>query len=1085
METHGLHTEEAKSTKIVFGNGQSTVTDKKTNIGPIEAIVCPDNVLQEDLLSINPFMDIGFKLTLDKDEGTLFNESTGVRIHVRREGKKWSVDLEDLAEAMRRHPCLESSEAVNELVKAAAVVNREPTSIRDRVIQLHERMGHPNTEAMCAAVDGDSPTWIHSNLSASQIRSVMRKHPCLICLLAKRPNLPVAAPSGDRKDMKPGECISADIVPISPPAHDGSTMFFLFADVATGFMIAYTAKAKNSFLTAFTKAVSTFRRYGHHVKIFRSDAETVLKDGDMGRYLEGNGFYHEVSAPEAHYQNFVERYVNTIVRATATLLHSQHFLKSKPWDWALFHAIDCRNRTPNKKCSMKSPYEVLTGRTVNLEKSFQFAFGDLVAVHVTKERRVWKFDMRWDIGIFIGQPEASVDAAIVYYPFDGKVLTRTDLIKLDISDEAYRRYYSARHDVHDDNRSAQTRIGELLRENERDITKVLHQANDEATQVPLTATLIEPEEVPQALTTEARSRTRKTWTHLPAPRVTRSKSSRVEESRILAMAARTLGPKVHEALRSPEREDWVDAMGDEIDTVTKKTGCLIAEDIDTSQPYELVHATMQLKKKMIDAVTVDKRKARLCACGNELDQTGGETYSPTVAAITHSLMLQIAVHDGMHIQLVDTVAAYLNQEYPEDATPLYVVFPRLVALALNLNPDQTYRVKKYIYGLPDSGRAYYEAYSKHLEEHGYLKSMNDPCLFIKIVDASRRVYVWTHVDDTLVAASDPRDIEEFKDAVRERFKITVNEAADQHLGVNIKRNGDGSVKLTQSKLLKNIFDEYLDEAKRGRRRLGPPLKPCSDAQDDSPYDRKSYLHLLGMLNYLLRSRPDLSTALSFAATKAVNPSMSDYQALLDIVFYLWGTRDVGLTMHPGDPTTPLKIRCYVDASYLTHPDGRGHTGYCICIGSLGAFYTKSVKQPLVATSSTHAEVKALYQLVVDLIYVINLCDEIKREVELPAIVFEDNSPTVQLSDGLSAKAKKSKHFLMLVNFIREQVMMGLIEVQKIPSAENIADVLTKALPWKDFEAKAKLLLGVDAIDTQLEHAEHVESLANEQDLQVI
>ena len=437
----------------------------------------------------------------------------------------------------------------------------------------------------------------------------------------------------------------------------------------------------------------------------------------------------------------------------------------------------------------------------------------------------------------------------------------------------------------------------------------------------------------------------------------------------------------------------------------------------------------------------------------------------------------------MHIQLVDTVAAYLNQKYPDDATPLYVVFPRLVALALNLNPDQTYRVKKYIYGLPDSGRAYYEAYSKHLEEHGYIKSMNDPCLFIKIVDASRRVYVWTHVDDTLVAASDPRDIEEFKNAVRERFKITVNEAADQHLGVNIKRNGDGSVKLTQSKLLKNIFDEYLDEAKRSRRRLGPPLKPSLNAEDDSPYDRNSYLHLLGMLNYLLRSRPDISTALSFAATKAVNPSMSDYQALLDIVFYLWGTRDVGLTMHPGNPTTPLQIRCYVDASYLTHPDGRGHTGYCICIGSLGAFYTKSVKQPLVATSSTHAEVKALYQLVVDLIYVINLCDEIKREVELPAIVFEDNSPTVQLSDGLSAKAKKSKHFLMLVNFIREQVMMGLIEVQKIPSAENIADVLTKALAWKDFEAKAKLLLGVDEIDSQFEQNMRVESSANEPVLQ--
>ena len=83
-------------------------------------------------------------------------------------------------------------------------------------------------------------------------------------------------------------------------------------------MIAFTGKAKNSFHSAFIKAVNVFKRYGHDVKIFRSDAETVLKDGDMGSYLEANGYYHELSSPEAHYQNFVERYVKTAV----TLLHA-------------------------------------------------------------------------------------------------------------------------------------------------------------------------------------------------------------------------------------------------------------------------------------------------------------------------------------------------------------------------------------------------------------------------------------------------------------------------------------------------------------------------------------------------------------------------------------------------------------------------------------------------------------------------------------------------------------------------------------------------------------------------------------------
>ena len=123
-----------------------------------------------------------------------------------------------------------------------------------------------------------------------------------------------------------------------------------------------------------------------------------------------------------------------------------------------------------------------------------------------------------------------------------------------------------------------------------------------------------------------------------------------------------------------------------------------------------------------------------------------------------------------------------------------------------------------------------------------------------------------------------------------------------------------------------------------------------------------------------------------------------------------------------------------------------------------------MKQPLVATSSTHAEIKALYQLTIDLIYIINLCDEIQREIELPAIVFEDNAPTIQLTDGLSARAKKSKHFLMLVNFIKEQVLMGLIEVQKVPSKDNVADMLTKALDWKEFESKAARILGVDSLE---------------------
>ena len=84
-------------------------------------------------------------------------------------------------------------------------------------------------------------------------------------------------------------------------------------------MLAYTAKVKDSFLEGFKQAVEHFKRWGHEVKAFRSDAETVLKDGKMGAFLRDNG---------SVYQNFVERYVQTINKFTSALLHGQDILQA-------------------------------------------------------------------------------------------------------------------------------------------------------------------------------------------------------------------------------------------------------------------------------------------------------------------------------------------------------------------------------------------------------------------------------------------------------------------------------------------------------------------------------------------------------------------------------------------------------------------------------------------------------------------------------------------------------------------------------------------------------------------------------------
>ena len=200
--------------------------------------------------------------------------------------------------------------------------------------------------------------------------------------------------------------------------------------------------------------------------------------------------------------------------------------------------------------------------------------------------------------------------------------------------------------------------------------------------------------------------------------------------------------------------------------------------------YIIIHSTMQLKLKLLDDGTVDKYKARCCARGDMLQGTIQETYSPTVSALAYALVHQISIIDAMKMISIDTVGAYLYEDYPTEATPLYLKLEPHVAEALGLPKEQTYRVKKYLYGLPDSGRAYYKGYSAHLIQYGYQRTVSDPCLFVKYING-HRTYVWIHVDDTLVASTDPAELLEIQRIIGLKYEYTVNNTVDSHLGVHM------------------------------------------------------------------------------------------------------------------------------------------------------------------------------------------------------------------------------------------------------------------------------------------------------------
>ena len=223
---------------------------------------------------------------------------------------------------------------------------------------------------------------------------------------------------------------------------------------------------------------------------------------------------------------------------------------------------------------------------------------------------------------------------------------------------------------------------------------------------------------------------------------------------------------------------------------------------------------------------------------------------------------------------------------------------------------------------------------------------------------------------------------------------------------------------------------------------------------------------------MTKSRSDIQTAVSFGATHSVNPTRGDFEELIHCLKYLQSTQDIGLILKAGEPNRDLILKCYVDASYLTHPDSKSHQGYCLSFGDIGSFYSKSSKQQLISTSSTQSEVRALQSLVVDIIFVVELCKELHRPIKLPAIIFKDNGAVVALSREMTSRAKRCKHFLMAISWIREQVETGLILLQQIPDVENRADILTKIITGMEFRRKAEDLLG-SKIDTAMEVDETV------------
>jgi hypothetical protein len=409
------------------------------------------------------------------------------------------------------------------------------------------------------------------------------------------------------------------------------------------------------------------------------------------------------------------------------------------------------------------------------------------------------------------------------------------------------------------------------------------------------------------------------------------------------------------ALQGPEAAQFYAALVVEWANLTTATLEPISQADLEGKDYEKITITFKSKRKLKPTGELDKYKVRGAGRGDvyirqrlKKGKPLPKTFSPTVKPITFAWILQLAIMKKMKRSTMDIKQAYLNVPIPEDEDWIIAKLEPWIAEALSLDPNALYRVRRYIYGLPQSGRAFFEMYRAKLLKEGYTQSKMDSCLFYRLQDGEE-TYILLYVDDTFIFSNEQKYIDALCDKLQKYFEVTLDESADAFLGVSFEYDAGGNCKLSQKKLLTKLFREYPQDLTKRRRKPIHPYGPAPthgkvmDGEDKEAVEITTYLRLLGILMYLTKSRPEIATGVSFGATNSHNPLQYHYKELLYIVDYLREYQDEGLTIRV-PRSKKIQLHTEVDASYLLHSDSKGHSGYAIGVTGGGFFYIRSSKQ---------------------------------------------------------------------------------------------------------------------------------------------
>jgi len=244
-----------------------------------------------------------------------------------------------------------------------------------------------------------------------------------------------------------------------------------------------------------------------------------------------------------------------------------------------------------------------------------------------------------------------------------------------------------------------------------------------------------------------------------------------------------------------------------------------------------------------------------------------------------------------------------------------------------------------------------------------------------------------------------------------------------------------------------------------RVRHTPATDRLFDIRDEAPKLSKvdaDFFHsyVAKMLYVAKRVRPDCLTAVSFLSTRVQAPDLDDLAKLRRLLEHLLGTKDRGIVLRIGES---MSVSMFADASYGVHnQSGKSHTGCVIVVGDAGPVFVKSSKQKIVTKSSSEAELVAVSDSASQGIHLWNFM--VAQGYTMPPLrLLQDNTSTIALLERGGPASQRSRHIDIKYFWVYERCKSGTVALSYLPTADMVANILTKPLQGAQFVNERQML----------------------------